>query len=384
MKVPSLAGLSALALSLACSSEPSPGASSGGGSSTAQGGNTTSAGGQAAGGVASGGAGVGGISGSGGVPVVGGGSGGDAGSAVIPGGGTAGTGGGGGGSGGASGGESATGMSIGCGRTEPLLEPPREYVRHDITVEVAPEYQSNPDYRQRVYYTWLPENYDPNRAYPLYFWGNGCGVNENNPEGIPAANVQETHEGAILVFMAQKEGCFNAGKGGLANTPDIPYFETMLNEIEANYCIDKGKVFAGGYSSTAWFVATLSCSHGHRLNGIAMAAGGQQDELPMCTGPAGLILWAATDDAGNPIETPAGVEWEGSGAVRDRLIAENGCDPNPANTTLWDPNPAWSACRLYANCGKNPVVFCPHNYGHDAGRDGMNSEGFWKFFKQTW
>jgi poly(3-hydroxybutyrate) depolymerase len=257
-------------------------------------------------------------------------------------------------------------------------------VQHDITVDVAAAYQ--PAYTSREYHTYLPENYDPNTAYPLYFWGNGCGVTQGNPEGIPAANVAETQTGAILVFMIQEDGCFDAGKGGLADTPDIPYFETMLNDIEANYCIDRGKIFVGGYSSTAWFAATLSCSHGHRINGIGMAAGGQQDELPVCTGPAALILWAGNEGCtGNPIDTCPGEAWEGSGAVRDRLISENGCNPDPNAATQWDTNSAWSSCELYANCGKNPVVFCPHGGGHDTGGGSqMNSEGFWKLFKQTW
>jgi len=273
------------------------------------------------------------------------------------------------------------GKSAGCGRTEPLAEPAREYVQHDITVEVAAEYQ--PDYTTREYHSWLPENYDPNTAYPLYFWGNGCGVSKGNPEGIPVANIEEVRTGAILVFMIQEDGCFDAGKGGLANTPDVPYFETMLNDIEANYCIDKSKVFVGGYSSTAWFAATLSCSHGHRINGIGMAAGGQQDELPPCMGESALLLWAGNEGAsGNPIETPPTPRREGSGAVRDRLIAANGCSQT---TTQWDTNPAWSSCQLYDDCGKNPVVFCPHGGGHDTGGGSqINSEGFWKLFKSTW
>jgi hypothetical protein len=375
MKVSSaVLGLCAIGLNIACSDAP-PSGSLGSGGAMGQSG-ATSSGGQASGGSA----------GSGGAPIGGGGSStGGAGSGGASGsGGTGGSSGGGtGGTGGSAGGV-ASGPSAGCGRTEPTLEPPRDYVQHDITVEVAAEYQANPDYRQREYHTWLPDNYDPNKAYPLYFWGNGCGVTAGNPEGIPVANIEEVKTGAILVFMIQKDGCFDAGKGGLANTPDIPYFETMLNDIEANYCIDKGKVFVAGYSSSAWFSATLSCSHGDRINGIGMAAGGQQDELPMCTGPAALILWAGNEDAGgNPIETPPDVEWEGSAAVRDRLIAENGCS---ATTTLWDAsNPEWSSCQLYDDCGKNPVVFCPHGGGHDTGGGSeINAAGFWNLFKSTW
>jgi hypothetical protein len=271
------------------------------------------------------------------------------------------------------------GLPGGGGKQEPLQQPPRTYVKHDITVDVAAAYQ--PAYTSREYHTWLPDNYDPNKAYPLYFWGNGCGVQQGKPEGIPVANIEEVKTGAILVFMIQEDGCFDAGKGGLADTPDVPYFGKMLDDIEANYCIDQGKVFVGGYSSSAWFAATLSCSHGDRINGIAMAAGGQQDELPACKGQSAMILWAGNEGAGgNPIDTPPNVAWEGSAAVRDRLIAANGCQ---MTTTKWDS--MWSSCNLYDGCGKNPVVFCPHGGGHDTGAGSqMNSLGFWKLFKSTW
>ncbi|HET9934276.1 MAG TPA: hypothetical protein VFQ35_26420, partial [Polyangiaceae bacterium] len=157
-------------------------------------------------------------------------------------------------------------------------------------------------------------------------------------------------------------------------------FEKMLNEVEANYCVDTSKVFVGGFSSSAWFAATLSCSHGDRINAIGMAAGGEQPELPTCTGPTALALWAGTEDTGNPIDAPSNVTWKGSGAVRDRLVTTNGCS---RTTTDWDPR--WPTCRAYDDCGKNPVVFCPHPGGHDAGGDTkINSEGFWKLFKSTW
>jgi hypothetical protein len=382
MKLLSLAsGLAVLALNAACSSE-TPGTDTG----TAGTGNTPGQSGSSS----TAGSATGGIPGGGGTPGGGGGNNtagvtasGSAGSAPVAGaGGSAGSGAGGSaptaGSGGGGGG-SNLGKSAGCGKQEPLQQPPRTYVKHDITVDVAAAYQ--PAYTSREYHTWLPDNYDPNKAYPLYFWGNGCGVQQGKPEGIPVANIEEVKTGAILVFMIQEDGCFDAGKGGLADTPDVPYFSKMLDDIEANYCIDQGKVFVGGYSSSAWFAATLSCSHGDRINGIAMAAGGQQDELPACTGQSAMILWAGNEGAsGNPIDTPPNVAWEGSAAVRDRLIAANGCQ---MTTTKWDS--MWSSCNLYDGCGKNPVVFCPHGGGHDTGAGSqMNSLGFWKLFKSTW
>jgi hypothetical protein len=210
MKVLSLAaGLALMGLNLACSSEVPAGsnppwAGGGQGQAGAAGGNDTPGGGQA---VAGGGgsANVGGAMNAGGSPPAGGGNGPLAGAGGQP---TAGAGGTAPVAGAGGAGPVGMGKSAGCGRQEPLQQPPREYVQHDIMVDVAPAYQ--PDYTTREYHTWLPEAYDPNRAYPLYFWGNGCGVSKGNPEGIPVANIEEVRTGALLVFMIQEDGCFDA------------------------------------------------------------------------------------------------------------------------------------------------------------------------------
>jgi len=40
----------------------------------------------------------------------------------------------------------------------------------------------------------------------------------------------------------------------------VPYFDAVLKDIEAHYCVDKGKVFVDGYSSGAWESYMLGCA----------------------------------------------------------------------------------------------------------------------------
>src|SRR5260370_27269667 len=57
-----------------------------------------------------------------------------------------------------------------------------------------------------------------------------------------------------------------------------------MKEIEKNYCIDKGKVFIGGYSSGAWEAITLGLARGGTVvRGISTAAGGLRMNPPMPT-----------------------------------------------------------------------------------------------------
>jgi poly(3-hydroxybutyrate) depolymerase len=265
------------------------------------------------------------------------------------------------------GGGAGDGKSAGCGKVP--ADEPHKYVQHDIAVNVAAAYQ--PKFSNRKYYTYLPNNYDPDKKYPLIFYGAGCGA--KMAENQPAMGV--FNDEAILVFLLQVDDCFQAGSNGTADSPDIAYFDTALTEIESNYCVDEDRVFASGYSSGGWLSITLSCSHGDKLRGIAIAAGGQQPVLPTCTGPVAALFFVSSGDDTNPIGGATG-----SGVARDRLLATNGCsmnlDPNP-----WDAR--WPYCKKYTGCDQNPIVWCDHGGGHSNGQaEKVASDGWWKFFTE--
>lgn len=274
---------------------------------------------------------------------------------------------GGGGSGGSS---SVEGGSTGCGVPLDIDTPLRQYVQHDIMVQVDPEWIAK-GYDTREYHVMLPDGYDASKPYALYLWGTGCGATHGNAEGIPMNQVQDSHTQVIYVFTMQEEGCFQAGSSGTANTPDVPYITQILDEMEAAYCIDTSREFLAGWSSGAWLAATMSCALGDRLRGIGMSTGGSQPELMPCTGPTAALMFVGTGDTNNPIAGDTG-----SHLVHERLVAENGCMDT---TTAWDAR--WPDCQIHDGCGDNPVVWCPHGGGHtpDNGTD-ITSNGHWEFF----
>lgn len=373
---------SVCALSWACSA-----AEDGNGGSGGQAGTLGNAAGSAAGGSSAAGSGAGGtntgvagsdstVGNAGTTPVAGAGAGGAAGAAAggaageaaAGAAGTAGAAQGGGGAGG--GGSSVPGQSAGCGQPIDPNTPLREYVQHDIMVQVDPEWVAK-GYDTREYHVMLPDGYDATKPYALYLWGTGCGATHGNAEGIPMNQVQDSHTQVIYVFTMQEEGCFQAGSSGTANTPDVPYITQILDEMEAAYCVDTNKEFLAGWSSGAWLAATMSCALGDRLRGIGMSTGGQQPELMPCTGPVAALMFVGTGDGTNPIAGDTG-----SHLVHERLVAENGCMDT---TQAWDAR--WPDCQIHDGCGDNPVVWCPHGGGHtpDNGTD-ITSNGHWEFF----
>jgi polyhydroxybutyrate depolymerase len=272
---------------------------------------------------------------------------GGAGGTAPAGGGTAGT-------GGTSGGGLAHGPTAGCGK--PQVDEPNTDVLHNITVNGV----------ARRYWTTLPDTYDGATPMPLVFWGPGCGASK--VEGAPLDG--SIHNLAIRVFVIGTGSCFATG----GPEPETGYFNAVLDEVQANYCTDKGKVFVSGYSSGAWLSMLLACTAGDRITGIGTAAGGFRANHPECKGTPAAIFHGSTNDPSNPITklNMAGQN-EGSSAARDRQLMANGCTQE---TKAWDP--AFPECKEYVGCS-SPVVWCQETAGHSSGEN-VSRQGFWKFW----
>jgi hypothetical protein len=327
---------------------------SGGGTVVPQGG-TTSGGTSTAAGSSSGGAGA---------SMGGGANGGAAGSA------------GGSGSGGASGsggGSAGPKMSAGCGKDNG--DDPMAWKTHDITVTVDAKFTDS-FYKMRTYWTRPPTTYDKNTPMPLTIWGQGCGQG-GTPERTPMTDGPAA-DGSVQVELLAPQGknhCYSAGPDGDdANSPELPYFDQVLAETLANFCIDTTKVFQGGYSSGGWFSALMSCNRADKIRGVGIVAAGLQKNHAACTGPVAGIISRGISDPGTPLDQAE--------AERDSLIMRNGCT---TQTMPWDPGELKfnsSSCVEYQGCMPGyPVVWCPVPGGHSNGKDtGISTQGFWKLW----
>lgn len=248
----------------------------------------------------------------------------------------------------------ASGPSAGCGK--PSADEPGKDVLHNIMVNGV----------ARRYWTKLPTSYDGTTPKAAVFYGPGCGA--SGVEGAPLdASIKDS---AMRVFVIGTGGCFDT-KGP---EPETSYFNAVLDDVQANYCTDKGKVFVSGYSSGAWLSMLLSCTAGDRIKAIGTAAGGFKADHPPCKGNPAAMFHAGTNDTANPIMTvnAMGVN-EGSAGGRDRLIKDNGCT---METKEWDPK--YPYCKEYIGC-KSPVIWCQQDVGHSNGEE-VARTGWWKFW----
>lgn len=212
----------------------------------------------------------------------------------------------------------------------------------------------------REYWVWLPEPYDPARAYPVVYQFHGCSDGDDRWNNNPP--VQD-HSGADAIHVRGKAvaSCWDSNPQG----PDVIFFDALVADVEASWCADPEHRFATGYSSGSFMTHALGCARADVLRGIASIAGGQPGND--CSGQVAALLIHDADD-----QT---VNISASESARDSLLARNGCDA-AAPTSPIDPSP----CEAYAGCGEGyPVVWCP-TAGQDHSRqDGLAAPAFWGF-----
>jgi polyhydroxybutyrate depolymerase len=204
--------------------------------------------------------------------------------------------------------------------------------------------------KDRQWWVWLPEGYDPKRAYPVVYTFHGCGGPTNF---IPGTGVTQ-------------DGCWTYSGAG----EDVKFFDATLAKIESDRCVDSSRVFSTGYSSGAWLTNTLACARGDKLRGAGTVSGGVVGDRGTCVGKfARLFVHDATDTTNKFVDN--GNEKE-LGRIRDQNHCTAG-DPVPES-----PEP----CARYQGCDAgDPVILCKTTgKGHDR-QDDLATTAFWNLFK---
>ena len=265
-------------------------------------------------------------------------------------------------------GGAASGNSPGCGKATQEL--PTAWNSHAIDITVAAAYSAG--YSKRTYFTRPPKDYDPKKVYPLVVWAQGCGqkqAEENQFSGGPDAS--KVIQIQLLASPAQTNNCYRIGPDGdSADTPELPYFDAVLAEVEEAYCVDKSKVYMSGWSSGGWLTSFLACTRTSVLKGVGWASAGLQLNHPECVGPVAAILERGVSDSGTSLPQTE--------QARDSLRLRNGCGTETEPWVLGEPG--YEACVSYKGCKPGyPVVWCPIPGGHNNGGK-LASIGYWKFW----
>jgi predicted peptidase len=228
--------------------------------------------------------------------------------------------------------------------------------------------------KDRSYHLRVPENYDPNRAYPLIFRWHGSGG-----DGLSGGLDIEYSSGNDAIVVGADglnknwyseadpdDWLLNIDNSNLlfdTDPVDLMFFDLMLKTIEKQYCIDRDRIFSYGFSVGGYFTNLLACERGNVLRASAAIAGGPRGGL--CRGKVAAWFLHDADDKVIPIS-------KGKSA-RDRAIALNGCSTKTVDLG--------EGCVRYLGCEATPVVWCESTgFGHNIRGDYAPAR-VWKFFQ---
>lgn len=239
--------------------------------------------------------------------------------------------------------------TAGCGI--PPQDPLTDWSPHVIDVDGV----------QRSYWVWLPLGYDPQRAYPVVYQWHGCSDAEEGRQDNNPPVQDESGSDAIVIRGKAVEACWDSNQ----DSPDVAFFDALVDDVEKTWCADPARRFATGYSSGSFMTHALGCARGDQLRGIATIAGGQVGFD--CTGPVAALLIHDTDDPTVNISASIG--------ARDDHLARNGCDA-AAPPTPTEPAP----CEAYTGCDEGlPVVWCQTSGQGHSRQDDLAATAFWTF-----
>jgi polyhydroxybutyrate depolymerase len=210
--------------------------------------------------------------------------------------------------------------------------------------------------QDRIYHLRIPSSYDSNRAYPIIFRWHGAGGN-----GLSGGlNIEYSAGNDAIIVSADGLNSFWQVH---TNSFDLRLFDSLLETISSQYCIDNKRIFSYGFSNGGSFSNLLACERSDMLRASAAIASGLFSIN--CKGKVATWLLHDADDDAVPIAKGK--------AARDRALASNGC----SNSTIDEGN----GCVRYAGCDAAPVVWCESKgFGHNIRGDYAPAK-VWQFFQ---
>lgn len=259
--------------------------------------------------------------------------------------------------------------SAGCG-SDPDQDPGTS-VLHPLTS----------DGRERTVQLHLPDDYRPDRAWPVVLVYHGRG---NTGAGTEAFSGLDTLP-AIVAYgngvVGTGDGERQAWEGAPYSAPgvdDVAYTNDLLDKLESELCVDTRRVYATGKSNGAGFTAILACELSGRIAAIAPVAAalygtGHPDCLPRR--PVPVIEFHGTNDVTIPYVgdvdrgLPAVPHWVGGWVERNECATGPAVEATAADVTTY----RWTDCRRGAEVTHVAVLGGGHTW---PGEDSYSGGGY--------
>jgi len=156
----------------------------------------------------------------------------------------------------------------------------------------------------RSFRVHLPPSYDPNVVMPVVLNYHGRNMTASQQALLSRMNETADANGFIVVYpegtgsLEQTwNGGYCCGSAQAENVDDVGFTAAMLDELEANLCVDTDRVYAIGMSNGGFMSHRLGCDLADRITAIGAVAGtlGVFDCSP--ARPVPVIHFHGTDDS---------------------------------------------------------------------------------------
>lgn len=210
-------------------------------------------------------------------------------------------------------------------------------------------------YNGRNYIVHVPEAAAPNAPLPVMLVFHGAGGTGEQMQAATGFDVLADQVGIVTVYPDGQAGNapWNVGRnvcppGNFVATTqdDISYVDHILNDVEADQCIDRRRIFATGFSMGGYFSHELGCRIGRTtLRAIAPHSGGTH--AGACPGsPLPVLLLHGDSDSL--------INYRCGTSARDYWLERNGCSDRYERLDI-----TGGYCDFYQDCPAHaPVAMC--------------------------
>ena len=193
--------------------------------------------------------------------------------------------------------------------------------------------------KDRTFVRFVPAGYSPSRAYPVVAVLHGVGA--TGAQMAEFVKMQEYAAGkAIVVFPDAASGQWD-----LNGDSDLLFFDAVREDLEANLCVNRQRVFAVGFSMGGFMTNHLGCKRSATIRAIVPADAGFPGSGAGCGKTAALVYHRTEDDV---------VTIDKGKAARDRWIGIDGCQKTSKPLDAFGF--AGKGCVAYDGCPANTTV----------------------------
>lgn len=218
--------------------------------------------------------------------------------------------------------------------------------------------------RARTYVLRVPAQYTKDAESPLVLMFHGYTESGADAERYTHFNTVSDARGYIMVYPDGVDESWNAvaccGTARSENIDDVGLIRSILDDLEATYCVDKKRIFAAGFSNGGFLVHRLACELSDRIAAFGVHSGedGTTTCLPRRHVPIAQIHGNA--DTVVPMIGNFALGFRSTDETMNAWAMRNGCADTWRDTFTNGP----VSCKTREGCrNTSEVTLCTRNFG---------------------